>query len=123
MKDLLLIFAGGGLGSVARFFTGKVAGTILPSNFPYGTLASNVLSSLVLGLFLGSSLSKIENDSWRFFIAIGFCGGFSTFSSFSNETFELLRNGEMLPAGINIVGNVIICLLMIGAGYWITKSS
>lgn len=123
LNTLLAIFVGGGLGSLARYGLGKWVSGILPATFPYGTLAANVVSSLLLGLFLGATIAKPENENQlRFLIAVGFCGGFSTFSTFSAETLELFRNDMLLYAGMNVISNLIICVVMIMAGMWLTKN-
>ena len=122
MNTALAVFVGGGLGSLARFGVGRWMQFVLPTTFPYGTLMSNILSSLIVGLFIGVSSETIENENpWKFLIAVGFCGGFSTFSTFSAETFELLKNGLYFAGGINIAANLVTCLLMIGVGVWIGK--
>jgi fluoride exporter len=123
MNAFLAIFIGGGMGSLARFGVGKWMADVLPVTFPYGTLMANIMSSLILGLFLGITAGKPENENqFRFLIAVGFCGGFSTFSSFSAETFELFRNGMFLNGGINILANLISCILMIGIGAWLGRN-
>ena len=123
MNNLLAIFIGGGLGSLARYGVGKWMANLLPVSFPYGTLTANIISSLILGLFLGITAGRPENDNpLRFLIAVGFCGGFSTFSSFSAETLELFRNGMFFYGGLYILVSLLVCIAMIGIGGWIGKS-
>ena len=123
MNTLLAVFLGGGLGSLARYGTGKFMHALLPGTFPYGTLAANIFSSLVLGVYLGFTLGKPGNATeYKFLIAVGFCGGFSTFSAFSAETFELFKNGMVVYGSLNIVANLLACLVMIGIGSWIGRS-
>jgi len=122
MNSWLLIFLGGGLGSVTRYGVGKWMASVLPVSFPFGTLLANTFSALILGIFIGLTISKTQDENQlRFFVAVGFCGGFSTFSAFSAETFEMLRNGYFLYGGLNILVNVVVCLLMFGLGTWIVK--
>ncbi len=109
MKNLFLIFIGGGTGSLVRYFLGKFAQNNFPNTFPIGTLAVNVVASFILGIFVASSF-KI-NEPWRALVAIGFCGGFSTFSTFSNDTLQLMLSGRTTEAFLNIFLNVIVCLL------------
>jgi CrcB protein len=117
--NALLIFLGGGLGSLARYGTGKFFAAFTTFGFPFGTLAANIISSLLLGIFLGLASGKPEQlNSMKFFIAIGFCGGFSTFSTFSAETFELIKNGMIGYAAINILISVVVCIISIAAGIW-----
>ncbi len=114
MSTWLAIFIGGGLGSLARFGVGKLVGTYSKSAFPLGTLTANVLSCIVLAVVVYAFSDKISANSFlKPLLVIGFCGGFSTFSTFSNETFELIRSGNHLFAVANIVVSVLLCVALI----------
>ena len=112
MNQLLLIFIGGGLGSLVRFAISKFIQENMDKAFPFGTLGVNVLASLILGILVGMFEAKtLINPNYRASIAIGFCGGFSTFSTFSNDTLQLIQNNRIMEAFLNIFLNVILCLL------------
>lgn len=113
-KTLLYIFLGGGLGSTARYLVSKYSNIAFGNSFPYGTLLANILASLLLG-YLTAKTFQSENI-WKPLLAIGFCGGFSTFSTFSNETFKMLQSAEYGSAMLNITLNLVVCLLAIWLG-------
>lgn len=94
MKQALLVFIGGGFGSVARYYTSRWLNN-LETAIPYGTMFSNVLGSLLIGFILGY-LSKASNMSQTqsLLLATGFCGGFTTFSTFAYENHLLIKNGD-----------------------------
>ncbi|WP_457609875.1 fluoride efflux transporter CrcB [Lutibacter sp.] len=94
MKQALLVFVGGGFGSVARYYTSRWLNN-LETAIPYGTMFSNVLGSLLIGFILGY-LSKASNMSQTqsLLLATGFCGGFTTFSTFAYENHLLIKNGD-----------------------------
>ena len=116
MTNILLVGMGGFIGSVLRYLIG---GTIqqYARSFPLGTLAVNVIGCFVIGLLaqLGESRGLFSDES-RAFIFIGILGGFTTFSSFGNETVNLIRNDQLMNAVINIGGNVILGLLAVWLG-------
>jgi CrcB protein len=114
MNNLLLVFLGGGAGSVARYGISEFVKLRFRTSFPLATFCSNVLSCLILALTIGYFSEKIgANASLRTLILIGFCGGFSTFSTFSYETVELMRSGNTMLAFINILLSVITCMAII----------
>ena len=122
MTQLFLIFIGGGLGSLVRFFIGKAIQESIEKTFPFGTLGVNILASLVLGFFLGMIETKnLNNLNYRALIAIGFCGGFSTFSTFANDTLQLLQNNRLLDAFLNVMLNVVLCVSFTFIGLWLVK--
>ena len=122
MNQLILIFVGGGLGSITRFMLGKYIQEQFMRNFPFGTLGINILASLILGLLLGMFEAKtLVNPNYRAFIAIGFCGGFSTFSTFSNDTLQLIQNNRFSEALLNILLNVVLCILATFGGITLAK--
>lgn len=120
MLNLLAIFIGGGLGSIARFGISKLVTHNFHHINPIATLVSNTLSTIVLGVIIYFASEKIEMPfALRLMIIVGFCGGFSTFSTFSYETFELLRLGNYIFAFANIFVSL---LLGIGVLFILSKS-
>jgi fluoride exporter len=97
MRQLLLVGIGGFIGSVARFWVSKLNLHLHFLSIPIGTLTVNVLGSLIIGFLAGiSAKSEILSPSLRLFLMVGVCGGFTTFSSFTNENLTLMQNGQIL---------------------------
>jgi len=95
IKTLLLVGTGGFLGSVSRFLASRLIQENLPVAFPFGTFFVNVSGCFLIGLIFGlSERSSVLDSGWKMFLAVGFCGGFTTFSTFANENLALLRDGD-----------------------------
>ncbi len=121
MNNLFFVFLGGGLGSIARYGISEVVKYNFKTVFPTATLCSNIISCVILGLAVGLFYDKIgANQTLRMLVIIGFCGGFSTFSSFSFETVELMRTGNIAIAIANILISVSVC---VGLIYFLSKQS
>jgi len=111
MKEVIYIFIGSGLGGLTRFGLGKWINSLHSTNFPFGTFIVNVLACFVLGFVIGLADSRqIISPQTKMFWVVGFCGGFSTFSTFSNETLTLLQTSNHATNFLYIVLSVIVCL-------------
>jgi CrcB protein len=116
----LWIALGSALGGVARFACSSLVARLIGETFPWGTLLVNVLGSFVIGAFAtltGPDGRWIVAPDARLFVTVGVCGGYTTFSSFSLQTLNLIRAGETGAAAGNIAGSVVFCLLGVWAGY------
>jgi fluoride exporter len=112
----LAIAAGGASGALLRFWMSNGVYALLGRSFPYGTLAVNVLGSLLMGLLYVLLVDKLAlGPQWRAALLIGLLGAFTTFSTFSIETLNLMEEGEMLKALLNVLLSVTLCL----AATWI----
>jgi CrcB protein len=112
MKELLYVFIGGGLGSLARFLLGKWVNSFHNSNFPFGTFIINIVACFVLGFIIGLADQKqILSPAIRLFLVVGFCGGFSTFSAFSSETLTLIQQGHNSTMLLYVLLSVVVCLI------------
>ena len=113
----LWIALGAVVGASARYFlSGHIARTFA-SSFPYGTLIINITGSLVLGFFLVLASERMLLDvRWRWLIAIGFCGSYTTFSSYAFETFALVEQGQWLMVAWNVVASNVLCLVSVLLG-------
>lgn len=121
MKQALIVFIGGGFGSVARYLLSKWLSN-LETAIPYGTLLSNVLGSLLMGVVLGY-LSKNSNisETHTLLLATGFCGGFTTFSTFAYENHLFLKNGDYLSFLPYTLGSLILSFIAIFLGLYLAK--
>lgn len=109
-----LVFLGGGLGSLCRFGISKLP-FFQPGDFPWSVLAANALASYVLGLSMVQLISGAP-PMLRWLVVIGFCGGFSTFSTFSMDNLILLQKGQPMAAVANVLLNVFVCLMAVWLG-------
>lgn len=113
----LVIFLAGGLGSVCRYVLGSLVQTRAHTSFPVGTLVVNVLGCLAIGVLGKLFLHGQTHNLARAALVVGFCGGFTTFSTFSYETFGLLNGGEWTRALGYVGASVATCLIATAAGY------
>lgn len=117
MTNVLYIAAGGAAGALARYWTAGGIQTLLGGAFPYGTLVVNVSGCLAMGFLYTLLFERLNlGVEWRAGLLIGFLGAYTTFSSFSIETLNLLEAGEQLRAGLNALLSVTLCLLACWAG-------
>ena len=111
ITQVAVIAAGGAVGALLRFWMAQGVYFLMGRNFPYGTLAVNVLGSFLIGcLFVLMLERSIVNEVWRAAILIGLLGSFTTFSTFSLETINLIEDGLYLKAVYNVASSVILCL-------------
>jgi fluoride exporter len=117
-----LVGAGAFVGANARYLLGQWAAERFGSGFPYGTLAINLLGSLLIGAFLGLSGTPLEpSGSWRLLIVTGLLGGFTTFSAFSYETYALLSLGRWAEALLYVAASVLLGLLATAGGVGLAR--
>lgn len=117
MRSLILVFVGGGLGSVVRYALGRWINALHNYNFPYGTLLANVIACFILGLIIGLADHKqLFSPAARIFWTVGFCGGFSTFSTFSQETFYLIQGGFNLSMIVYVAVSLLFCVFAVYFG-------
>lgn len=122
MINYLMVSLGAALGGGFRYWVSNIAHKLFPATFPYGTLTVNIIGSFILGLtmFLLDEREMIT-PGLRLFLAVGFCGGFTTFSSFSFETFNLFRDSQIFLGFVNILVNVTVCFIGVYLAYLISK--
>lgn len=122
MKSLLLVFIGGGTGSVARYLLGKYLNSTT-TGIPYGTFAANVLGSLLIGIILGWALKNNSlSSNTALLLATGFCGGFTTFSTFAYENHVFLKSGDFLTFALYAIASFALGILAVFGGMEIAKA-
>lgn len=121
MRSLLLVFLGGGFGSVLRYIIGKYLNSA-ETGIPYGTFAANILGSLLIGVILGLAA---KNDSitqnQTLLLATGFCGGFTTFSTFAYENHVFLKSGDFTSFAMYTIASFVIGFLAVFFGMYLAK--
>ena len=115
----LLVMIGGALGTLARYAVSTLASPI-SGQLPWGTIIINITGSFVIGLFGTLTLASGRHpvsENVRLFVMIGLCGGYTTFSSFSLQTLDLMRNGAMTRAMVNVAASVVLCIAAVAVGH------
>lgn len=116
-EKLLYISVGAVLGACARYLLSNYVAKLAFSAFPYGTLLINVSGSVLLGFFLIIASERLfVADRWRLLVAVGFCGSYTTFSSYAFESFALMEQGQWSQAAMNVVGSNVLCVAGVVAG-------
>lgn len=122
MKQLLLIGLGGFIGSIGRYWVSKLNLSWHFLEIPMGTLTVNIVGSFIIGLLVGiSAKSDLISSDLRLFLMVGFCGGFTTFSSFTNESMMLIQNGQLLTVLLYTAASIFLGLIAVYLGYSLTN--
>ncbi|MDY0197822.1 MAG: fluoride efflux transporter CrcB [Tenuifilaceae bacterium] len=121
MKNIIAIGIGSFIGAVLRYLLTQFIQSKLLSTFPFGTLTVNIVGCLLIGLVFGVSAKVNLSQEWRLFPATGLLGGFTTFSAFSYETINLLRDGQFWYASTYVVSSVVVGLVATFIGITIIK--
>jgi CrcB protein len=119
------IAVGSALGGMARYFCSGLTARLIGETFPWGTFVVNVVGSFIIGFFAtftGPDGRVYASSTARQFVMTGFCGGYTTFSSFSLQTLNLMNDGEWFRAGGNIGVSVVCCMMAVWAGYLVAAS-
>ncbi len=115
--QILAIAGGGATGALMRFWVSGWVYALLGRDFPYGTLAVNLLGSLTMGFLYVTFVERLMvGAEWRALLMVGFLGAFTTFSTFSLETLNLIEDGQLWRAGINVLLSVVLCIVAAWAG-------
>jgi CrcB protein len=123
VKEVMAIAVGGAVGSVLRYGLSVWVHGLAGRGFPYGTLVVNVLGCFAMGWLFVMFLERFAaSPVWRAGLLIGVLGGFTTFSSFSIETWQLMEEGELAKVVLNVLGSVLLCLTATGVGMWLGRS-
>ena len=125
MMSYFVVGLGGAIGSIARFWASGAVARQFGEEFPWGTLIVNVSGSFIVGAFAtmtGPEGRWLASPSLRQFFMLGICGGYTTFSSFSLQTLYLARDGEWLPAALNVLLSVALCLVGVWLGHVLAGS-
>jgi fluoride exporter len=123
VRDYLWLSLGALIGANLRYLVSRITAKFLSTDFPYATLLINASGSLLLGFFLIWTTERVLADpKWRLFVAIGFCGSYTTFSSYAFETFALFEQGHWTLMASNIISNNLLCLLAVLTGAAIARA-
>lgn len=122
LKSLLLVGLGSFCGGALRYYISTLMKNLCNQGFPWGTLLVNLVGCLLIGIVFGLfSKMGTQQSSWCLILTAGFCGGFTTFSAFANESVQMLQSGNTLNLIIYISTSVIVGIAMVALGYWIVK--
>ena len=122
MKNILLVFLGGGLGSSLRYLISKYLNQ-LENSIALGTFTVNILGSLLIGIIMGFALKNdTPSSTLILLVATGFCGGFTTFSAFALENYQLLKTGDVTNFIVYTLGSVALGIVAVFIGIWLVKS-
>lgn len=123
MKDILVISIGAIVGANARWILSRYAARFIGTAFPYGTLFINVTGSFIVGFFMAWTTERVLVDPrWRLMVVVGFCGAFTTFSSFAFETMSYFEQGQWLLMWTNFLSNNLLCLGAAVAGMALARA-
>jgi len=122
LKQLLLVFIGGGFGSVLRFIIAKYLNSS-ENGIPYGTFAANIIGSLLIGIILGlAAKNNTLTENQTLLLATGFCGGFTTFSTFAYENHVFLKTGDLTSFALYTIASFVIGFLAVFLGMYLVKA-
>lgn len=122
IKNLLVVFIGSGLGGGCRFVLSKLIQGSTMMVFPLATFIVNILGCLLIGLFYGMfDKGALMNNNLRLLLTVGFCGGFTTFSTFMNENLQILRANNILLSAFYTAGSLFLGLIAVYVGYYLVK--
>ena len=122
MKQVLLVFIGGGIGSALRYTIGKFF-SIPSTGFPWGTFSVNIIGSLLIGVFMGVALKNSSlSENQTLLLVTGLCGGFTTFSAFAYENQQFLKEGDLTTFAVYTLGSLSLGILAVFLGLFVSKS-
>mgnify|MGYP003391374083 FL=1 len=123
MQIVLLIGLGGFFGTIARYLIGNAFTQYSKPNFPFATLTVNLLGCFLIGLIYGwFEKQQLNSSDWKLILTAGFCGGFTTFSAFSMENIQMMRDGQTLMAILYIFSSLLFGLLLTWLGMSLTRT-